>query len=902
MKHSLFDRSLFSSSQQALAFISNILESSTEYSIIGKNPDGQIVLWNEGAHRIYGYSAEEVVGRANARILHTPEDIAAGKPAAMLEAALRNGKWEGAVTRVRKDGQRFSARVVLTPRRDSSGKLLGFLLISKDISEEARLAEELKALQQRFQDLVESAPDAMVIVNEAGQIVLVNSQTEKLFGYSRTEVLGAGVERLIPARFHSEHLSHRETYSRDPRVRPMGAGVELYALHKNGHEFPVEISLSPLKTKEGSLFMAAIHDITERKRAEKKFHSLLESAPDSMIVVDKSGDIALVNSQTEILFGFQRNELLGKPIEILIPERYRARHTGHRNSFFSDPKVRPMGRDLELYGRQKNGGEFPVEISLSPLETQEGEYVIAAVRDISERKQFAQALQQKNLELEDASRAKDRFLASMSHELRTPLNAIIGFSGLLAAQSAGKLNDKQQRFVGHIKQGADHLLQLISDILDLSKIGAGQLELRREDFRVGDALPEVLSTIRPLAMTKNIRVTYNLQTERPVYADRVRFKQILYNLLSNAIKFTPKDGSVAVDCFEDSNFISISVVDRGIGIAPENQELVFEEFRQLDSDGAHEGTGLGLAITKRLVEQQGGRIWLESQIGKGSRFSFTLPASSTTQLSHAQTAAEKTAAAIDADKPLVLIVDDELPARELLATYLEPEGYRIAMAASGTEALEKARRAKPDAITLDILMPGMSGFQQLLALKGSPETATIPIIVVSILDQSKMGFALGAADYLIKPVARPALLASLRRHMQPKESSNQVLIVDDDVNTVALVGEILQSCGYETLTASNGQDALNLLSSSVSAVLLDLVMPEMNGFELIHRIRQDKRWSDLPIFVLTGKDLTPSEIESLSQKTEALLQKNGSWKEQLVAELQKVIPKTTLAKSAGSSS
>src|SRR5712672_466142 len=278
-------------------------------------------------------------------------------------------------------------------------------------------------------------------------------------------------------------------------------------------------------------------------------------------------------------------------------------------------------------------------------------------------------LELRNREVERATRLKSRFLASMSHELRTPLNAIVGFSDLLAEGVPGELNLKQKRFVNHIKQGSAHLLQLINDILDLSKIEAGQLELHCEGFQVNDALPEVLSTIRPLAMAKNIQVLHKLDADFPVYADRVRFKQILYNLLSNAVKFTPKGGQISIECVENGDFICISVTDTGIGIRAEDQGIIFEEFRQVEGgkDSTQEGTGLGLAITKRLVEQQGGKISLASELGKGSRFTFTLPAGAKaktkTSATHAASAApQRTVAAEGRIKPLVLIVDDELPA------------------------------------------------------------------------------------------------------------------------------------------------------------------------------------------------------------------------------------------------
>ena len=517
-----------------------------------------------------------------------------------------------------------------------------------------------------------------------------------------------------------------------------------------------------------------------------------------------------------------------------------------------------------------------------------------------------QELDLRNREVERATRMKSKFLASMSHELRTPLNAIVGFSDLLAEQTAGELNVKQKRFVNHIKQGSAHLLQLINDILDLSKIEAGQLELHCEGFQINEALPEVLSTIRPLAMAKNIQVLHKLDADLQVYADRVRFKQILYNLLSNAVKFTPKGGQISIECVENGDFICISVTDTGIGIRAEDQGIIFEEFRQVEGgkDSTQEGTGLGLAITKRLVEQQGGKISLASEMGKGSRFIFTLPAGART--SGAQvgtgTALSRAPAGENCRKPLILVVDDEIPARELLASYLDSE-YRTVSAESGEEAVKKAQQLGPDAITLDVMMPGGSGFETMIALRKNPKTANIPIIIVSIVDQKQLGFALGAADYLIKPIRKPVLLETIRKHVPyHNDEDAAILLVDDDPGTLALLEETLRAAGYETQSVRSGARALEVLSSKlISAVLLDLLMPGMDGFEVIRHVRQEATLKDLPILVMTGKNLTAEEAALLRHETQALLQKNGSWQQQLIIEVNRVIESNRLAKSAGQS-
>ena len=544
---------------------------------------------------------------------------------------------------------------------------------------------------------------------------------------------------------------------------------------------------------------------------------------------------------------------------------------------------------------------------------QEREGALRKVHDESEKRVQARtaelgaankALELQNREVERATRLKSKFLASMSHELRTPLNAIVGFSDLLAEQTAGQLNDKQKRFVNHIKQGSSHLLQLINDILDLSKIEAGQLELHCEDFHLGETLPEVLSTVRPLAMAKNIQVEQVLEARSAVFADRVRFKQILYNLLSNAVKFTPNDGQITLHCYEAGNSVCISVKDTGIGIRPEDQAMIFEEFRQVEGKAGspQEGTGLGLAITRRLVQQQGGTISLESELGKGSKFAFTLPKGTKTS-PLPSTAGVPSGSNIRADgdkyKPLILIVDNEPSARELLASYLHWD-YRIATAESGVEALQKVRDLRPDAITLDILMEKGDGFETLVALRKEPETAGLPIIILSVVDQKQVGFALGATEYLVKPISQPGLLQSMRKHVPPlSDDDSVILLVDDDPKTLELLEETLQSAGYETQSVQSGARALEVLSSKlVSAVLLDLLMPGMDGFQVIRRIRQEEVLKDLPIFVLTGKTLTSQEVALLSDETHAFFEKNGPWQRHLVAEINRVL-QLKQAKAAG---
>jgi len=491
---------------------------------------------------------------------------------------------------------------------------------------EGRVEERTRQLRQelarandaekRFRDLLESAPDAVIITNAAGRMTLVNREAERLFGYARAELIDEPVEMLVPHRFRAQHPSYRRAYTEEPRVREMGVNLELTALRRDGTEFPVEISLSPIQTDEGLLVSTTIRDVSRRKQSERKFRGLLESAPDAMVIVDEAGHIVLVNGQTERLFGYRRDELLDQPVELLIPERFRTGHAKYRAGYSMQPRVRQMGLRMRLHGRRKDGSEFPVEVSLSPLQTEDGSVLVSsAIRDVTEITRTA--------ELERSNEELQMFAHVASHDLREPLRMISSYMQLLAERYRGRLGSDADDFIHYAVDGVHRMEKLLDALLDYARVGARARPF--EEVATREVLEDVKRNL-VLAIEDSGAVVEADELPR-VRADPTQVAQLLQNLIANAIKFRgERRPLVQLSATLDGGQWRFCVRDNGIGIDPKHRERVFGIFERLHTSSEYPGTGIGLSICKRIVQRHGGRIWVESEPGRGSHFYFTLPA------------------------------------------------------------------------------------------------------------------------------------------------------------------------------------------------------------------------------------------------------------------------------------
>jgi signal transduction histidine kinase/DNA-binding response OmpR family regulator len=480
-------------------------------------------------------------------------------------------------------------------------------------------------------------------------------------------------------------------------------------------------------------------------------------------------------------------------------------------------------------------------------------------------------------ELARTSQHKSDFLASMSHELRTPLNAVIGFSEVLLERMFGDLNERQADYVQDILDAGRHLLALLNDVLDLSKVEAGRMELDVSTFPTADAISSVLTLVRERAGQRGVELHMDTShAPELVRADELRFKQVLLNLIGNGVKFTPAGGSVTVTAWTEDSELLVTVADSGIGIAESEQGRIFDSFQQgTRSASSTEGTGLGLTLTRRIVELHGGRIWLESEVGAGSTFGFALPGQPTPARGEVGWAS----GASEDPRPAVVVIEDDPHSAELVALHLDAAGLRPVTVRTGEEGLEAVRALHPTAVVLDIHLPGMDGWDVLGAIKGDPAVASTPVVVVSVIPERGRGFALGAADYLVKPVSKEGLLGAVWRAVAegsaPTAERQEVVVIDDDPVALELVRATLEPRGWTVTTCQGGAEAVSVIRSADPAVvLLDLLMPDVDGFEVVDALRADPRTAATPVVVLTAKSLTTEDRRRLQGRIEFVASKS----------------------------
>ena len=809
---------------------------SANFSSIATDAVGVIQLFNVGAERMLGYTAAEVMNKITPADISDPQEVIARATALSLELgtpiapgfealvfkASRGIEDIYELTYFRKDGSRFPAVVSVTALRDEQDAIIGYLLIGTDNTARKQAEEALLKAGALQRAIFNSANFSSIATDAKGVIQIFNVGAERMLGYTAAEVMNqitpADIsdpqEVIARAKALSVELGTPIAPGFEALVFKASRGIEdIYELtyfRKDGSRFPAVVSVTALRDAQDAIigYLLIGTDNTARQQVEEErkkldqrlrdqqfyTRSLIESNIDALMTTDPRGIITDVNKQTEALTGCTRDELIGAPFKNYFTDAGRAE--AGINRVLNESKV----TNYELTARARDGTLTVVSYNATTFHDRDRNLqgVFAAARDVTELKRFEHTLQQKNVELEDASRMKSEFLANMSHELRTPLNAIIGFSEVLRDGLMGEMTDQQRGHIGDIFNSGKHLLSLINDILDLSKVEAGKMLLDLEPVQVSSLFVNSLSIIKEKAATRHIRLRMDAAEELgSIQVDPRKVKQILYNLLSNAVKFTIEGGQVTLRAgrvprsavgqpsgswtgrrfpLADSahaEFLEMSVTDNGIGISPEGLRHLFKPFSQIDSGLARkfEGTGLGLAMVKLLAELHGGTVAVESAVGEGSCFTVWLPLRMPEEgaLTPANVPAGLPVEVL-AGTRIALVVEDDVKSAELIRVQLEAEGFTVLHAGSAEAALALAVQQPLSLITLDIMLPHMDGWELLGRLKEMPNLRRIPVVIISIAADRNRGFALGAAAVVQKPISRQEFTAEVRRAMAGRQA------------------------------------------------------------------------------------------------------------------------------------
>ena len=926
--------SLRKSSLLKTGALQDAIFNSAYFSSIATDEKGVIQIFNVGAERMLGYAAADVVDKITPADISDPQEVIARAAALSLELdtpitpgfealvfkASRGIEDIYELTYFRKDGSRFPAVVSVTALRDDRDAIIGYLLIGTDNTARKQAEEALLKAGALQSAIFNSANFSSIATDAKGVIQIFNVGAERMLGYTAAEVMN----KITPADISDpqEVIARAAALSRelDTPITPgfealvfkASRGIEdIYELtyfRKDGSRFPAVVSVTALRDAQDAIigYLLIGTDNTARKQVEEarasldqrlrdqQFYtrSLIESNIDALMTTDPRGVISDVNQQMIALTGRTRDELIGAPCRNFFTDPARADTAIKR--VLSENRV----SNFELTVRAQNGEETVVSYNAATIHDRDRtlQGVFAAARDVTERKRFERALQEKNIELEHASRMKSEFLATMSHELRTPLNAIIGFSEALRDGLMGPMSDTQQEYIGDIFTSGLHLLSLINDILDLSKVEAGMMALELEPVDLHVLLANSLSIVREKAATQQVPLHLEISADLGIpELDMRKTKQIVYNLLSNAVKFSSNGGQVtlrarrvpraavgtlagdwplhrfplAANEFEE--FVEISVSDAGIGISRDDLAKLFQAFSQIDSSLSRkfEGTGLGLAMVKQLAELHGGTVAVASKEGQGACFAAWLPLRTGLATAFLQHQPDMPLRRPEGATRHALVVEDDDQSADLVRLLLESEGFSVLRAASAEAALLLATQQELSLITLDLQLPGMDGWEFLMRIRDVAALGKVPVVIIAAIADANIALAGGAAAVLQKPITRAQLKSSLwsMGFGPAQERTQSVLIVDDDPKAVEVIATFLPAPAYEVTRAYSGAEAIELARKlRPDLILLDLMMPGVTGYEVVEALRRDAATASIPIVVVTAKQVTAADRTVLSHK------------------------------------
>lgn len=772
-------RKIADEKQAILATIVNY----SDDAIISTTFDGTVKSWNRAAEKLFGYTGDEIIGKS-VFIMSPPQR--ANEDPQLLEKIKSGIFIEHYETESqKKDGTIIPVEVSLSPIKDRSGNIIGVSKIVHDITKRKKTEEELKQKNYFLNAVLENIP-AMIFMKNAKDLryIFFSKAVEESLGHRKDELIGKNAYDLFP----KEQADSFTFQDRDVlKQKEIFEIPEELVDTKNGKRWLHTRKIAIYDESADPIYLLGVSmDITERKKSEDKFKGLLESTPDGILIVDSKGIIQLVNSQTGNIFGYKKDEIIGKDLDILIPARFKGSHGQHFKAFFSHPRIRLMGdrSGVDLFGLRKDGTEFPIEISLGPIETSEGILVSAVIRDITEQKKssalaISLAEEKTKAELEakkakEANQFKDRFLANMSHEIRTPMNAIIGFSDILANKNLGVV---EKEYVATIKQAGENLLNIINDILDISKIEARMMSFEEHPFCLKDILKSVHSMLKIKAKEKHLELTFICDDDVPdnLLGDSKRLSQIIINIVGNAIKFTNK-GKVQVnvkahDLEGENTVIEFYVKDTGIGIQKDKLEHVFDRFWQADSNVTRKygGTGLGLNIAKQLVDLQGGAMFVKSEFNVGSVFSFWIPYKKTNEILSAAVTKNEKFMMEDLKNLNMLMVEDNLLNVKLISSLFSENNLKLQVVENGKACIDKLKEYQNsanvwnenettlggfDIILMDIEMPIMNGYETAMYIRNEMKS-NIPIIAMTanaMAGEREKCLRMGMNDYISKPV------------------------------------------------------------------------------------------------------------------------------------------------------